>query len=80
MFFGCTAHIVYPNTQQAQQSTSEFSILLEENPLSEMVELPADATNELWYSNILCGVIRGALEMVPFFDSDIVMRAEQTLM
>lgn len=70
MFFGCTAHIAYPSTSStgtlAAQSApvSEFSILLEENPLSEMVELPPDAVNELWYSNILCGVIRGALEMV----------------
>jgi hypothetical protein len=31
------------------------------------VELPDDgrAQDELWYSNILCGVLRGALEMVP---------------
>lgn len=30
------------------------------------MELPDDgrAQNELWYSNILCGVLRGALEMV----------------
>jgi hypothetical protein len=30
------------------------------------VELPDDgrAQDELWFSNILCGVLRGALEMV----------------
>jgi trafficking protein particle complex subunit 3 len=41
----------------------EFSLILDENPLQEFVELP-DAMQELWYSNVYCGVIRGALEMV----------------
>lgn len=43
-----------------------FTLVLEENPLAEFVELPDDgrAQEELWYSNILCGVVRGALEMV----------------
>lgn len=31
---------------------------------AEFVELPPSAYGVLWYSNILCGVIRGALEMV----------------
>ena len=40
--------------------------MFEENPLADFVELPDDgrAQNELWYSNILCGVLRGAMEMV----------------
>jgi hypothetical protein len=42
----------------------EFSLTLDENPLAEFVELPDDASRILWYSNILCGVLRGALEMV----------------
>lgn len=43
-----------------------FSLVLEENPLADFVELPDDgrAQDELWFSNILCGVLRGALEMV----------------
>ena len=41
--------------------------ILEDNPLIEFAELP-EQYNKLWYSNILCGVIRGSLEMVhPFF-------------
>lgn len=37
----------------------------DENPLAEFVELPEEALEGgLWFSNILCGVIRGALEMV----------------
>jgi hypothetical protein len=44
----------------------QFSLMLEENPLADFVELPDDgkAQDELWFSNILCGVLRGALEMV----------------
>ena len=43
-----------------------FGLVFEENPLADFVELPDDgrAQDELWFSNILCGVIRGALEMV----------------
>lgn len=43
-----------------------FTLLFDENPLADFVELPDDgkAQDELWYSNIFCGVLRGALEMV----------------
>jgi hypothetical protein len=38
---------------------------LDENPLAEFVELPEEALEGgLWFSNVLCGVLRGALEMV----------------
>ncbi|KAL9094026.1 MAG: hypothetical protein Q9165_003696 [Trypethelium subeluteriae] len=44
----------------------QFSLIFEENPLADFVELPDDgrAQDELWYSNILCGILRGALEML----------------
>ncbi|KAI3626583.1 hypothetical protein CBS9595_001944 [Malassezia furfur] len=43
----------------------EFSLVFPENPLAEFVELPPEALRGgLWYSNVLAGVIRGALEMV----------------
>jgi len=44
----------------------QFSLIFDENPLADFVELPDDgrAQNELWFSNILCGVLRGSLEMV----------------
>ncbi|WFD42856.1 hypothetical protein MPSI1_001506 [Malassezia psittaci] len=46
-------------------NAKEFSLLLPENPLAEFVELPAEALQGgLQYSNVLAGVIRGALEMV----------------
>jgi len=42
-----------------------FSLIFDENPLADFVELPEEGPYEkLWYSNVLCGVIRGALEMV----------------
>lgn len=37
--------------------------ILEDNPLADFVELPPQL-GALKYSNLLCGVIRGALEMV----------------
>ena len=44
---------------------TEYSLLFDENPLADYVELPQNtATSGLKYSNILCGVIRGALESV----------------
>ena len=44
----------------------QFSLIFEENPLADFVELPDDnkAQDELWFSNLLCGVLRGCLEMV----------------
>lgn len=43
----------------------EFSLLLENNPLTDFVELP-EGHDSLNYSNILCGVLKGALEMVSY--------------
>ena len=44
---------------------STFTLTLEENPLAEFVELPEEVLEGgLWFSNALCGVLRGALEMV----------------
>lgn len=44
----------------------EFSLIFNENPLAQFVELP-DSPNvkkELWYSNIYCGIIAGALDAI----------------
>ncbi len=38
--------------------------VLPDNPLADFVELPEEYKGELKYSQLLCGVIRGALEMV----------------
>ncbi len=58
MFLGITA-----TATDWDSDKKEFSLILEDNPLTEFVELP-EQYSKLWYSNILCGVIRGSLEMV----------------
>jgi hypothetical protein len=57
--------------QVAGASESEFRLQMSENPLAEFVELPEEYA-KLEYSGMLCGVLRGALEMVQ-------MRVECTL-
>ena len=57
---------VTPSVTSWSPDNKQFSLILDENPLADFVELPDDgrAQDELWYSNILCGILRGALEMV----------------
>lgn len=57
---------ITPTVTNWTSDNKQFSLIFDENPLADFVELPDDskAQNELWYSNILCGVLRGALEMV----------------
>src|SRR5690349_16718308 len=69
MFLGVTAQVRNWNSEG-----SEFTIALEENPLTDFVELPTEY-KDLWYSNILCGVIRGALEMVCLLINCFVQRS-----
>ncbi len=51
----------------------ECSLIVDQNPLSAFVELP-EGHGRLYYSNMLCGVLRGALEMVGtrhvYYDND----------
>ena len=42
---------------------NEYKIYFNENPLNDFVELP-DKFKGLWYSNMICGVIRGAFEAI----------------
>lgn len=57
---------ITPTVTNWSADSKEFTLIFDENPLADFVELPDDgkAQDELWYSNIMCGVIRGALEMV----------------
>eukprot|EP01082_Thalassiosira_pseudonana_P013098 g12086.t1 g12086 contig6:1186634-1187179(-) len=65
MFLGIQAEV--GGFSQDQRS---FSIYLQDNPLATFVELPGDEQSggddlrRLKYSNLYCGVIRGALEQV----------------
>jgi len=69
--------------QQPAAPQSYFTLTFDENPLAEFVELPEEALEGgLWFSNVLCGVLRGALEMVQIrveaqFTSD-VLRGDET--
>jgi trafficking protein particle complex subunit 3 len=58
MFLGITAEV-----KNFDASAKSFSLIFKENPLDEFVELPPSMSN-LKYSNLLCGVIRGALHML----------------
>ncbi|KAJ9472979.1 Trafficking protein particle complex subunit 3 [Diplonema papillatum] len=58
MFLGVSAHV-----HNWSEDGKSYSLILEDNPLTTFAELP-DRYSDLWYSNVLCGVIRGALEMV----------------
>ena len=58
MFLG-----IVPTVANWSAKGDEFSLILDQNPLVDFVELP-ETHQGLLYSNIVCGVIRGALEMV----------------
>lgn len=63
-------------------------LVFRENPLAEFVILPPACQNTLWYSNVLCGILRGALDIInidvkaTFYkdtlrgDSDTVIKVE----
>jgi len=68
MFLGITADVVNVSTDG-----KAFSLYLYENPLTTFVELPTsdecEAVNscdlsQVQYSNVYCGIIRGALEQI----------------
>lgn len=60
MFLG-----IQPTVTNWNSSFDEFSLVLDPNPLTEFVELPDDGRlDNLCYSQVICGAIRGALEMV----------------
>jgi hypothetical protein len=64
MFLGVTAECRHVAADpQVPDASPAFHLILAENPLVDFVELPEHCST-LAYCNLLCGVIRGALEMV----------------
>lgn len=59
MFLGVTAE-----TKIASETS--FSMTMVDNPLQIFVELPAERAESLEYSQLLCGMIRGMLEMLQY--------------
>ncbi|GEQ66942.1 hypothetical protein JCM33374_g605 [Metschnikowia sp. JCM 33374] len=65
---------ITPSVENFSQDGKCFSIILHENPLAEFVELPVTSDpkiqKDLWYSQLYCGVLRGALQMIQL-DTDV---------
>lgn len=57
---------IVPTIANWNAKGDEFSLIMDQNPLTDFVELPEDHPN-LLYSNLICGVIRGSLEMVSLY-------------
>lgn len=55
---------ITPTVTNWSPAGDEFSLILEGNPLTDFVELPEGPGQKLSYNQIICGAIRGALEMV----------------
>jgi len=65
------------STNSAVDDSKQFSLTFKGNPFFDFVELPATLT-DLQYGNILCGVIRGALQMIQLVVDCQYVRSELT--
>ena len=59
MYLGVPAEVTAWN-----EDSTECSFILTENPLAEFVLLPSELSQTLWYSNVICGMIKGSLDML----------------
>ena len=58
MYLGINCEVLIYNEK-------EYGLVFSDNPLNDFVELP-EKYQSMWYSNLICGVITGALETVLF--------------
>ena len=59
MFLNISARVSHYSPEQ-----KVCYLVFRENPLAEFVILPPSCQDTLWYSNVLCGILRGALDII----------------
>lgn len=78
---------ITPTVENFSPDGKAFSLILNENPLADFVDLlvvpDPKIQKDLWYSQILCGVLRGALQMIQLntdihFVRDVLRGDEKT--
>ncbi|OMJ78315.1 hypothetical protein SteCoe_21914 [Stentor coeruleus] len=67
VYLGITCDVVMGDDQK------EFSLIMTDNPMTEYVEM-REGYGELCYCNIICGVIRGALQMLKYESKVSIVR------
>lgn len=55
---------IHADVEKYDETTKSCFLVFRENPFAEYVILPNSIEKSLWYSNIISGMIRGALETV----------------
>ena len=80
MFLGVT-----PDITEWDSQFKSCCLVLKDNPLADFVVLPSQFKAELWYSNVIAGIIRGALEMINlkvkvYFIKDALRGDEDTVL
>jgi hypothetical protein len=66
------------------ETTKTCFLVIRENPFAEFVILPQSCQNTLWYSNLLCGMIKGALQTIgvvvkAYFVKDVLRGDTETV-
>jgi hypothetical protein len=54
---------VQPQIDHWSDDGNSFSLIINDNPLADFVELPGEY-KDLFFSNIIAGAVRGSLETV----------------
>jgi len=86
MYLGMTPALAFLDLSEASSGADEqdaCTMTLADNPLSRWVELPEGAEG-LLFSNVVCGVLRGALEVLRFkvtaeFTADVLRGDAETV-
>lgn len=63
IFLGITADVT-GLIKDSKNELIQYSLTFREYPLMDYVDLPLQYKNELWYGNVIPGVIRGCLDVV----------------